>query len=83
MKDAERPVYRFAGFSLDLGAGRLTGKAGEVELRPKSFDLLAYLVRNAGRVVPKGELMDAVWRGRHRHRGFPDPGRPRRAARPC
>ena len=32
-----------------------------VELRPKSFVLLGYLVRHAGRVIPKDELLDAVW----------------------
>lgn len=60
MNDAGR-TYRFAGHVLDPGRGSLTGAAGEIALRPKSFDLLVYLVRNAGRVVPKGELMDAVW----------------------
>lgn len=61
MNDAEQLIHRFAGFSLDLGKGRLRGRSGEIVLRPKSLDLLVYLVRNAGRVVPKGELMDAVW----------------------
>ena len=30
-------------------------------LRPKSFDTLFYLVQNAGRLVPKAELIDSVW----------------------
>ena len=30
-------------------------------LRPKSFGLLAYLVENAGRLVPKDELLGAIW----------------------
>ena len=30
-------------------------------LRPKSFDVLAYLVQNAGRLVSKAELIDNVW----------------------
>ena len=30
-------------------------------LRPKSFDVLVYLVRNPGRLVAKGELIDNVW----------------------
>jgi len=55
------PIYRFAGFSLDTGACLLRNGSGEIALRPKSFDLLSYLIRNAGRVVPKAELMDAVW----------------------
>src|SRR6185369_1103178 len=30
-------------------------------LTPRTLDVLIYLVRNAGRVVPKEELLDAVW----------------------
>lgn len=59
----EQSIYRFAGFSLDLGAGILRNGPAEVALRPKSFELLSYLVRNAGRVVSKDELMGAVWSG--------------------
>jgi DNA-binding winged helix-turn-helix (wHTH) protein len=39
----------------------LEGGTGVVVLRPKSFDVLCYLVENAGRVVTKGELIGAVW----------------------
>jgi pimeloyl-ACP methyl ester carboxylesterase len=35
-----------------------------VSLEPQAFDVLVYLVRNRDRVVPKEELMDAVWGGR-------------------
>jgi two-component system, OmpR family, response regulator RegX3 len=33
----------------------------EVELPPKEFDLLAYLVENAGRVLTRGQLIDEIW----------------------
>ena len=33
----------------------------EIELRPKSFALLRYLVENAGRLVPKDELVNVIW----------------------
>src|SRR5262249_50319392 len=49
------------GFTLDLTRGCLLGSAGEIELRPKSFELLRYLVENAGRLIPKDELVNAVW----------------------
>jgi DNA-binding winged helix-turn-helix (wHTH) protein len=32
-----------------------------ISLTPKQFDLLFYLVENAGRVTKKSELLDAVW----------------------
>ncbi|MER8692100.1 winged helix-turn-helix domain-containing protein [Mesorhizobium opportunistum] len=54
-------LYTFAGFTLDLENGLLRSAVGEISLRPKSFDVLSYLVGNAGRVVPKGELLDAIW----------------------
>jgi DNA-binding winged helix-turn-helix (wHTH) protein/TolB-like protein len=52
---------RFCGFTLDLVRGRLLCDEGDVPLRPKSFALLSHLVRNAGRVVSKDELLSAVW----------------------
>ena len=33
----------------------------EVALPLKEFDLLAYLLRNVGRVLTRGQLIDRVW----------------------
>jgi DNA-binding winged helix-turn-helix (wHTH) protein len=55
------PTYRFGPFVLDLNRSSLTGSGKEVTLRPKPQALLAYLAANQGRVIPKGELLDAVW----------------------
>ena len=33
----------------------------DVALRPKSFQVLCHLVKNAGRLISKEELIDAVW----------------------
>jgi adenylate cyclase len=57
---ADRP-YSFAGFSLDLRQGCLRAGDRQIELRPKSFALLRYLVENAVRLVPKDELVNAIW----------------------
>jgi adenylate cyclase len=57
----ESSEFRFAGYTLDLRQGRLWGASGEVQLRPKAFALLGYMVRHAGRVISKEELLDAVW----------------------
>jgi adenylate cyclase len=54
-------VFRFDDYTLDLRRGALCHGASEVELRPKSFALLRYLVENAGRLVAKDELIEAVW----------------------
>jgi adenylate cyclase len=52
---------RFQSFTLDLQRLCLRGPAGEVDLRPKSFEVLRYLAEHAGRVVPKEEMIRAVW----------------------
>src|SRR6266699_664592 len=60
MQPLER-AYKFEGFTLDLRRGCLRSADGEIELRPKSFEVLRYLVENAGRLVPKDEIISAVW----------------------
>src|SRR5215217_192401 len=56
--------FEFDGFRLDPLRGALLDPTGaEVSLRPKSFDLLRHLLMNAGRVVSRDELMEAVWPG--------------------
>ena len=61
MSGAGDKAYCFEGYTLDLRRGCLHSAADEIELRPKSFEVLRYLVENAGRLVPKDELMRAVW----------------------
>ena len=52
----------FAGFELDQERARLRGPDGEaIKLRPKSFDMLQLFVTNAGRVLSKQDLADAIW----------------------
>lgn len=56
-------VLRFDRFALDLTRGCLRDGDQEIALRPKPFEVLRYLAENAGRLVTKEELFDAVWRG--------------------
>src|SRR5215218_6053423 len=54
--------YAFDDFCLDALKRRLTKASGEVvQLPPKAFDTLLYLLRNPGKVVEKEELMRVVW----------------------
>src|SRR5262245_44902363 len=55
--------FRFASFTLDLDRLCLRSPSGEMKLRPKSFEVLRYLVENARRVVSKDEVIDTVWSG--------------------
>ncbi len=61
MQPGGSKVFCFEGFTLDLRRGCLRREEREIELRPKSFELLRYLVENAGRLVPKDELVQAIW----------------------
>jgi DNA-binding response OmpR family regulator len=46
---------------IDLAARRAWRGEDELTLRPKEFDLLALLVREAGRVVTRGRIMREDW----------------------
>jgi TolB-like protein len=61
MGQARGGVFAFEGYTLDLTRGCVRNTNGEIELRPKSFELLSYLVANAGRLISKDELVNAVW----------------------
>ena len=61
MPVASERTFCFGKFILDLRRGCLRAGDWEVELRPKSFEVLRYLVENAGRLVPKDEIIEAVW----------------------
>ena len=52
------------GVMVDFAGGFVRDRDGrEIPLRPQAFDLLKYLLQNAGRLVTKDELMKAVWPG--------------------
>jgi two-component system OmpR family response regulator len=46
---------------VDLLTRRVTRGGKEIELRPREFTLLEYLMRNAGRVVSKTMILSHVW----------------------
>jgi len=57
-------IYVFGDCELDLGRYELR-RAGAVQpVEPQVFDVLALLLRERERVVPKEELLDAVWGSR-------------------
>jgi adenylate cyclase len=56
-----RQGFVFGEHTLDLTRGSLRVGDRTIELRPKSFAVLLHLVQNAGRLVSKDELIQAVW----------------------
>jgi TolB-like protein len=63
MKVAEdgQHVYAFGPFRLDVAARALLRGDTVVPLLPKSFETLAVLVRNYGKLLDKDVLMGSVW----------------------
>ncbi len=59
--DAEAPVLQVADLTLDP-ARRLVARAGEkIDLTSKEFALLAYFMRNPGRVLTRTMISEHVW----------------------
>jgi DNA-binding winged helix-turn-helix (wHTH) protein len=54
-------ILSFEQFELDFARGCVRVGGRDVDLRPKAFDVLCHLAENAGRLVSKQELHDAVW----------------------
>ena len=61
--DEQRPrePIQVGALHVDLAARRARLQDEELQLSRKEFDLLSELVRNAGRVVTREQLMDRVW----------------------
>ncbi|HJQ87126.1 MAG TPA: response regulator transcription factor [Propionibacteriaceae bacterium] len=57
-----RPVVLSAGeLKLDPASREVWVQDAPADLTPREFVLLEYLIRNAGRVIGKAELLDHVW----------------------
>ena len=50
----------FEELALDLTRGCLRSGDRDIDLRPEAFAVLHHLAKNAGRLVPKQELYQAV-----------------------
>jgi two-component system OmpR family response regulator len=54
-------VLRVGDLEVDLVARRVSRHGREIKLFPREFQLVEYLVRNEGRVVPRAMLLQHVW----------------------
>jgi TolB-like protein/DNA-binding winged helix-turn-helix (wHTH) protein/Flp pilus assembly protein TadD len=61
MADSRQP-FRFGQFLLEPDERRLTRDGHPVALTPRAFDTLLVLVEQAGRLVTREELLNAVWK---------------------
>ena len=56
-----RETYSVADLVLDDVSHRVTRANAEVQLSPTEYNLLRYLMRNTGRVMSRGQLLENVW----------------------
>lgn len=61
--EGESGVHLVAGIKLDVGKHQVTINGQIVSLPLKEFELLEFLMRNAGRVLTRSQLIDRVWGG--------------------
>ena len=54
----EHQTYRFGEFTLDIDRGALFRDGTEIRLRPKSYEVLRYLVEHAGHLVRASSFID-------------------------
>jgi heavy metal response regulator len=58
---SEPTTLSVADLSLDLLSRKVTRAGAAIDLRPREFALLEYLMRNAGKVVSKTMILSHVW----------------------
>ncbi len=57
----DEPMLTLGDVAVDRVGREVTVDGATVELRPKEFDLLAYLIQNRGAVFSRDTLLERVW----------------------
>jgi DNA-binding response OmpR family regulator len=58
---ATHEPLRLGAVTVDLAGHRLLRGGQELAIKPKAFELLAFLVRNPGQVFSRDQLLEKVW----------------------
>jgi two-component system KDP operon response regulator KdpE len=58
-------AYRRGELEVDFAARRVRLGGADIPLTQKEYDVLAYLARNAGRVLTHRQILHAVWGGQY------------------
>lgn len=61
----EESLLTAGDFVIDLEAHQARVRDTEIHLTPKEFELLAYLIKNSGKVMTHRNLLTAVWGGNY------------------
>ena len=60
-KETEREVFTFQGLQVDFTARSVHVDGQEAKLFPREYDLLFYMVKNAGIALTREKLLNKVW----------------------
>jgi DNA-binding response OmpR family regulator len=60
-QSAETETVELGGVKVDLAGRRLLRGSEVLPVKPKAFELLAFLIRNAGHVFTRDQLLERVW----------------------
>ncbi len=61
LAEAPLPLVELGALTVDLAGHRLLRDGERVPLKPKVFELLAYLLRHPGQVLTREQLLEHVW----------------------
>src|SRR5215510_7531798 len=62
MDNSESVIFRFDDIQVEPGTFGLLKAGGKVQIEPKTFNVLLFLIENRGRLIEKNELLDALWK---------------------
>src|ERR1041384_287591 len=60
--DDKAHIYQFDNVKVDAVNFRVWKADTTVQMEPKAFRVLLFLIENRGRLIEKRELLDAVWK---------------------
>jgi DNA-binding response OmpR family regulator len=55
------PMVELGPVTVDLAGHRVLRDGREIPMKPKVFELLAFLLRHPGQVISRDQLLDQVW----------------------
>jgi DNA-binding response OmpR family regulator len=61
LAEAPAPLVELGALTVDLAGHRLLRDGERLPLKPKVFELLAYLLRHPGQVLTREQLLEHVW----------------------
>ena len=60
-RQGAKPVFKTHDFKVDLDTRLVSVRGKEIHLTPNGSDLLALLIRHAGKVVTQKQIIDEIW----------------------